>query len=564
MDNLNLSQSKLVYKNKDLLMKKFDTSNSIINKNSINYHSYNPSNETKATSTVNYHSSVLKNEQPNGIQLGPIKKQLSQVNILERIRTKKETSPNKSRRESPLSVSILKQGNLKRLTDAELKSKHDHYLNLATNLEEKFNALLGFHLTNVQNNQDQNKSNKLLKNTDISYSLGILCEADKEMKEVKSKNQDKYISIYDKDQKKKVQILNLSQLLKNKSGNSVSKQKRVKSKSYHFKDTFFYKQMEASRELSHSLQFSIDKELVKNLDYMELLNQIKKQAKYGEDKEITIDDFNKELMNIHSKSRSLNNSESISKNITKRTNGNMETKYELTEVKEETADDFVPPKLKFSKYDDLNKSIDSADLKPTRDNKNSCEGRLITGRLKSQDSKLSGIESKKSSTNINTRFINYLANDVNDQQFLNSKTKDLLYNKGPESKRSTVLNSFTKNALMVDNNTSKTNTEIIESRRPSDFSYINDKIRNSISPANPNTRQKRKGSFVFPVIHNKNDDELMNKINYYKSYRTNVNNEVVNSPSFNKVGYYTQGQKETISTLNQLKSYEESQKMRRK
>ncbi len=172
MNNINLSPSKLIYKQnkkEDMLIKKIDTvTNNNINKNSVNFHSYTASNETKATSTINYQS-LLKNDQLNGIQLIPIKKELSHINILERIKNKhRETSPQKSGHSSP-SVSILKTSNLKKLSNSEIKDKHYNFLSIATNLEEKFNALLGYHLTNVQNNQDQNKSYKLLKNSDISY-----------------------------------------------------------------------------------------------------------------------------------------------------------------------------------------------------------------------------------------------------------------------------------------------------------------------------------------------------------------------------------------------------------
>lgn len=424
------------------------------------------------------------------------------------------------------------------ITHEEISKKYEEFDSLATQIEQKFNALVGFHVTKIQTENKQNNITSLLELKDIKYSLGQLKDTNYSKASFTERNKIK--SLYERDKLKKIQVFNLSSILKKShSEDSGSGKPRLFSQI-------------PTVEASHALNFDLDKELVKNLDYLELLNQIRKVAKYGDNlKENmkTLDDINEDFKDLNFRSKSIAESEpkepnyALNSSIFKIKNF-AEANYKITEVEEETQEDFLIDK---SKNKNRNSEVHNSNVQRLQHisilNCNQSDTASVhsterddwkNGLVKKSsvflDEEVTRITKKNStvkfpdkSSGLEAKFISLLTSDLNDKQFIENRSKEILRSK--DKKKSPFMTNILKKhqlSSLTINNDISTNINSGSSGATSDFQYINEGIRKSVA----NSQNFNKVNVELPGNDHLKEAEISNQINYYKQYRSNINNDV--------------------------------------
>lgn len=446
---------------------------------------------------------------------------------------------------------ILKDGNKCVLCSEEVERRYQEYQSLASTIEEKFNALIGFQITKIQTEKTQNEKTKLLSLSDIKHTLGQLSEAQLGTERIKFTK--KGMSLYELDKLKRIQIFDLSSLLK--GDNDKENKSKVTS-------IDIFRKIEAAKEASHSLRFNAQIELIKNLDYLELLNHIKKVAKNGDNQNCdnkTLDDIKEEWKSLQVRSNSLVHHSNFSENgkeHKQRSSKRGSDLSPLVEVIEDQLDDKgsvfqntseLHPKLNFINgdlSDDSNTYTHNTKGYRKHSNAGNDEEHPTPIKALSKMSFRPAIKSQ-SGLEIDTRFLNLITSDVKDKKYNDSKSKEIL-NSNQRKEKSYFMTVIGNH--QVNNSEASATTNSNTNQTSSDFNYINSSIKQSLGKPSGPGNLKKKGSIELPNVDLSKEEEFNKKVNYYKQYRHDISNGVI---SFNKAKSKEKGLHEKTS----LKEY---------
>lgn len=356
-------------------------------------------------------------------------------------------------------------------------------------LEERYNALLGFQQTNVQKGENVNKYLKLISDKDIVYSVGVLSEITNIVNNterinrsnqsfcINTKEKSLFIELDDEEEKvenkKKMSFIgilhSIGKVRKAKKTNSSSKQD-------------FYRRINKMNHLSTNVLFNKGIELVKNLNYIELINSINRQSKYRKN-----DDFISSEMN--GKSNETNGY--LNGSTHQNQNGNERKSIFLEKVIEETEEN------KMKNYEKDNSLISSHEMSNLdfihRYQKQRTNDRLINY-IKSNTSNINSLEEKDKDNNLSIK-----------RDFSNSQS----LNKYQINTDSTVKHTSPKVSIDLNNTISD--------------SDLNKESSNQVRVVNSNRRGVVKRS-----EEKEKEKEETEKISYFKKYRASINKGVIN------------------------------------
>lgn len=368
-----------------------------------------------------------------------------------------------------------------------------HYSSICL-LEERYNALLGFQQTIVQKGENVNKYLKLISDKDIVYSVGVLSEITNIVNNTESigrsnqsfnintKKKSLLIELDEMDEEEKVEkkkkmsfigiLHSIGKVRKAKKTNSSNKQD-------------FYRKINKMNHLSTDLIFNKGIELVKNLNYIELINSINRQSKYRKNNDFFTSEING---NSTVNNGNLNGSSHLNLNM----NGNERKSIFLEKVIEETEEN---KKKNNEKDNSLLSSQKTYNLDFIHHfQKQKTNDRLISY-IKSNTSNINALEEKEKDNNLSIK-----------RDFSNSQS----LNKYQVNTDSTIKHTSPKVSIDLNNTIS-------------DSDLNNKESSNQVHVINSNRRGVMKKN-----EEKEKEKEEIEKISFFKKYRASINKGVIN------------------------------------